>query len=244
VTTVVFVGSTLPARIGRELLPGATFQGPASCGDVYRAWQQGARTIVLIDGNFDQRLAVWHKEILWALSQGVAVIGAASMGALRAAELAAFGMIGHGRIFEWFRAEALEDDDEVAVAHEPVERDYRPSSEAMVNIRVTLAQARKEQIVSPTVAEMLGTIAKRLYYPERTYPELLRRAAPPILSPGDHERLAAWLRVNACDQKRADAVAVLAQLRKGWPPGPATEAFRFEHTEAWDALRARLDAQG
>ena len=43
------------------------------------------------------------------------------MGALRAAELHAFGMRGVGRIFEAFRDGELEDDDEVAVVHGPAE---------------------------------------------------------------------------------------------------------------------------
>ena len=39
----------------------------------------------VIDGAFLSGPAVWHREIIWALSQGVQVLGAASMGALRAA---------------------------------------------------------------------------------------------------------------------------------------------------------------
>ena len=50
--------------------------------------------IGVIDGYFDGVPSVWHKEILWALSQGIRVFGGASMGALRAAELDGFGMTG------------------------------------------------------------------------------------------------------------------------------------------------------
>ena len=57
------------------------------------------RAIGLIDGVFLDVPAVWHRELLWALSEGVHVFGAASMGALRAAELAPFGMRGVGTIF-------------------------------------------------------------------------------------------------------------------------------------------------
>ena len=45
------------------------------------------RQSLIIDGSFQSQPAVRHKEILWALSRGIPVIGAASMGALRAAEL-------------------------------------------------------------------------------------------------------------------------------------------------------------
>ena len=73
------------------------------------------------------------------------MFGAASMGALRAAELAAFGMEGVGAIFEAFREGVLEDDDEVAVIHGPAEFGYPVLSEAMVNIRRTLSDAALEQ---------------------------------------------------------------------------------------------------
>jgi hypothetical protein len=39
------------------------------------------------------------------------------MGALRAAELHTFGMVGVGRVFEGYRDGVYEDDDEVAVVH-------------------------------------------------------------------------------------------------------------------------------
>ena len=61
------------------------------------------RAVGIIDGYFQQVPSVWHKEILWAMAQGVHVFGSASMGALRAAELAPFGMRGVGLIFEAYR---------------------------------------------------------------------------------------------------------------------------------------------
>ena len=104
--------------------------------------------IGVIDGYFEVTPTVWHKEILWAMAQGIHVFGAASIGALRAAELDAFGMKGIGRIYEDFRDGVLEDDDEVAVLHGPAELGYPPLTEAMVNIRATLAAAAREGIIS------------------------------------------------------------------------------------------------
>ena len=48
------------------------------------------------------------------MAAGTQVFGAASMGALRAAELAPFGMIGVGAIFAAYRDGRLTGDDEVA----------------------------------------------------------------------------------------------------------------------------------
>jgi hypothetical protein len=127
-TVVVFTGPTLPkaeaeARLGGTILP------PARQGDIWRAVRTHRPVAIgLIDGVFFHQPAIWHREILWALAEGVHVFGAASMGALRAAELAPFGMRGVGKVFEAFRdgfwpgfSEPFEDDDEVAVIHAPAE---------------------------------------------------------------------------------------------------------------------------
>ena len=137
-------GVTLPPDSRTRLLP------PAAHGDVYRATllSPRPRALLLIDGYFRAQPAVRHKEILWALSQGIYVFGAASIGALRAAELAPFGMLGVGAVFEAFRSGILEDDDEVAVEHGPAELGYPPVSEAMVDIRATLAAALRNGVVS------------------------------------------------------------------------------------------------
>src|SRR5215471_16759549 len=100
VTTYLFVGPTL-ARTELGALCEFICLPPAAQGDVYHLARSRPRAIGIIDGYFDGMPAVWHKEILWALTQGIHVFGSASMGALRAAELHEFGMRGIGRIFEW-----------------------------------------------------------------------------------------------------------------------------------------------
>src|SRR5207244_10999206 len=72
---------------------------PVKQGDVYKAALARPALIGIIDGYFEVTPTVWHKEILWAMAQGIHVYGSASIGALRAAELSPFGMKGGGRIF-------------------------------------------------------------------------------------------------------------------------------------------------
>src|ERR1700729_3251607 len=104
--TFIFVGPTLPAdEIART--QGFVFLPPVAQGDLYRAARLRPRAIGVIDGFFSGAPSVWHKEILWAMSEGVPVFGAASMGALRAAELHEFGMRGIGRSFGWLPDGAL-----------------------------------------------------------------------------------------------------------------------------------------
>src|SRR3546814_18975365 len=102
----VFAGPSL-----REALPpGFKLLPPAKQGDVFGVARSRPLAIGLIDGYFEQAPAVWHKEILWALSQGIHVFGAASMGALRAAELQAYGMRGVGKIFARYHSKSTIDD--------------------------------------------------------------------------------------------------------------------------------------
>jgi hypothetical protein len=236
-TLVVFTGPTLPAEEARPLLD-AVYLPPVSQGDVYRAAREGPWGIAIVDGYFGRVPAVWHKEILWALAQGIHVFGAASMGALRAAELAPFGMVGVGEVFAAFASGELTDDDEVAIAHAAPEEGYRPLSEAMVNVRSTLTAAVAQGVVGEETRSLLVDLAKATFYPRRSWGGLLREAEGRI-PPAELASLAAWLPEGRVDQKRNDAVALLGEVarRRAEHPGPLSVAFRFQHTDAWETAR-------
>jgi hypothetical protein len=140
----VFVG---PTRLKKS--PNRThFFAPAALGSVFQAVLAGYKVICIIDGHFGNVPSVWHKEILFALKSGVAVCGASSMGALRAAELHAYGMIGFGWVYRAFRLGVLQDDDEVCVLHAVPELNFEPLSEAMVNIRSSVRGMRIRGLIS------------------------------------------------------------------------------------------------
>ena len=230
-STVVFAGPTIPAR-EIEARIACTVLPPAAQGDVLRATRAGARTIALIDGVFERVLPVWHKEILWALSQGVQVWGAASMGALRAAELHAFGMRGVGWIFAAYRDGSLEADDEVAVLHGPAEVGFAAVTEALVNVRATLDAALAAGVLDPDAARAGLAAARALHYRERTW-EAIAAASGAVGG-----RLRAWVAEGRVDRKRLDAMALLEALaaESTAPTGPAAAGFTFAWTDAWDAL--------
>ena len=244
VNAIVFLGPTLPLADAEGLLP-ADYQPPVSQGDVYRAALQRPSVIGIIDGYFDQVPAVWHKEILWALREGIPVIGGASMGALRAVELAPFGMEGVGEVFTAFSSGQLDGDDEVAIAHAPAEFGYRPLSEAMVNIRATIEVAITQAIIDPPTARRFVDLAKQTFYPDRTWPGLLALAVAAGLN-GAAERLRTWLPCGRVDRKRLDAVALLervATLARTTEPAPAAR-FSFEHTSTWETARREAGLDG
>ncbi len=205
---VIFAGPSLPPRL-RPADPRLDWRPPARQGDVYRAALERPAIIGIIDGYFETVPSVWHKEILWAMAEGIHVYGAASTGALRAAELAPFGMKGVGKIFEAFRDGLLEDDDEVAILHGPAELGYPALSEAMVNIRATLEQAVSEGVIEAEPAVRLTEIAKALFYKERDYSAILQKAAERGLPEPLLEVLSGRLPYGRIDAKLADALAML-----------------------------------
>jgi hypothetical protein len=234
---IVFTGPTLSPREVVEVID-ATCLPPVSQGDVYRALAHRPAAIGIIDGYFERVPAVWHKEILWAMSQGVHVFGSASMGALRAAELVSFGMAGVGAVFEAYRDGVLEDDDEVALVHGRPEDDYRAGSDPMVNIRATLSRARAEGILGAPACAILQRTAKELFYAERSYARILdlaARGAPPA----ELEAFRRWLPEGSVNQKRDDALAMLRAMREflATDPGPKCVSYVFEETMYWEVLR-------
>lgn len=236
----VFVGPTLrqeevAAACDAVCLP------PAAQGDVYRIAREGPRAIGIIDGYFSGAPSVWHKEILWALSQGIPVFGSASMGALRAAELHRYGMRGVGRIFEAFRDGLLEDDDEVAVVHGPAELGFLAASEPMVNIRATLERAAQEGLVSAASRHVLETFGKSLFFPHRTWAAVLEGGLARGIGKDEVESLRVWLPLGRVDRKREDALEMLAVIREALGQPDSPPPFHFEQTHFWNDFVARSE---
>jgi hypothetical protein len=236
---VVFAGPTLDAATLTTVLD-VRVHGPVARGDVLRAVEEGATALGLIDGYFERVPAVWHKEILWALAKGCRVYGAASMGALRAAELAPFGMIPVGTIAEAYLRGEFTDDDEVAVAHRGPEDGYAPLSEAMVNVRATLAAAHAAGVIGKGTHDTAVALMKRRFYAERSW-ALLASEGPRHGLPRDElDALSAWLPTGKVDVKRRDALALLTRMRDDKGSPPAAPSWCFEPTDAWETLRRSL----
>ncbi|MFD0585035.1 TfuA-like protein [Dactylosporangium darangshiense] len=120
---------------------------------------RGGDTVGIVDGYFHQTGSVRHKEILDLLSRDVNVLGAASMGALRAAELDRFGMKGVGSVYADYRDGRLEADDEVTLLHSPAEEGYRALSEPLVGIRATFAYAVEQEVCDASTTGQLSAFS-------------------------------------------------------------------------------------
>ncbi len=238
---VVFIGPTMDAADCREILD-ARYLPPARYGDVYRAAiTLEPRTIAIVDGYFNQVPSVWHKEILWAMHRGIRVYGAASMGALRAAELGDFGMQGVGTVFNAYREgrfppyeDAFENDDEVAIVHGPATLGYRCLSTALVDVRATLAAAARAGVIRGATRDALVELCRRRFYAERGYDTLFDDARELDGLSTELEALKAWIPSHQVSVKRDDATRLLERLASRGDEPAAPVAFRFEQTTLWD----------
>ena len=228
---VIFAGPSLPPSL-RSPNPALHWHPPVKQGDVYQAALTGPAIIGITDGYFEVTPTVWHKEILWAMAQGIHVYGSASIGALRAAELCHFGMIGVGHVFAAYRDGILADDDEVAVLHGPEELDYPAVTEAMVNIRATLDRAAAEGVIDSWLVARVTEMTKALFYKERSWDAIFELATGRGLPPMPLARLAAWLRRGRVDQKRIDALEMTAAIREHLAAGvaPLRVNYHFQDT--------------
>lgn len=231
--TVVFAG---PSIFGVDMsrYRALSVRGPAAAGDILAAVRDGVSAIGLIDGLYGDTAAVWHKEILYALSEGIHVAGAASMGALRAAECAAFGMEGIGAIFHDYASGRRVSDADVAVAHAPAELAYQPVSLALVDVEATLELPNLP--FSTPQRQSLLQAARSLHFSKRSWRMILAAAniadeerASAIASLSQHHRQA----------KRQDAVRLLDHLLQ---PAVASVArsWIFQRTGFFSRLEERL----
>lgn len=154
-------GVPLPMEI--ELRP------PASCGDLASLLHDPPAIVGLIDGHFGIAPTVWHKEILDLVATGVRVLGAASIGALRAAELAGAGMEGVGTIYRAYLAGSIERDDAVMVLQAPADYGFAPLTLALVDAEYALAGVACE----PRDRRMMLRIARTMPYQLRSWERCL-----------------------------------------------------------------------
>ncbi len=212
VRVVIFTGNSISHEDARKILR-ANYQPPVRRFQLEKFVQKGYKVIGIIDGIFFDRAAVGHREILSALDAGVKVIGGASMGALRASELDVHGMIGVGKVYEWYRDGVIESDDEVAVSTNP--DTFEPISVPLVNIRETLKNAFASGLLSEEEYDGLLELSINTYYPDRSYLGLVKEGAKKGLIPEEKKKsILDFFTGNEVDVKREDAILVLETVKK------------------------------
>ncbi|MFF4429732.1 TfuA-like protein [Streptomyces sp. NPDC001513] len=205
-----FVGPSCPEPLVRQRYPHVSVHGPVRHGDLFPEEFSAGDVIVIVDGLYHHRLALRHKEILDALARGLTVVGAASIGALRAAELDQFGMIGVGRIYGWYRDGVFDGDDAVSVAHAETDS-LAALNVPLVNLHTAVIEAQEKGLLTQASGRSLTDQMAQEYYPLRTSKRILavaRQRGESAFANWYSDRLA--VEPTAFDQKRADALEALA----------------------------------
>jgi len=238
-TATIFAGPSL-FGINHRKFADLDFRPPAACGDLLAAVRRGAATIGLIDGTFENTASVWHKEILAALDRGVRVFGAASMGALRAAECHDFGMIGIGEVFADYRDGRRTADADVAVMHAPEALEFRPLTEALVDVDATVARMWNLGLLDDGEAIALGAAARRIHYKDRTWDAIVAA----VNSAQERQaEIYGTIRRHRASLKQADALALLNALAeevRGATTSHGIRGEQLQRTLFLDALEARI----
>lgn len=168
VSTVVFAGPSadhLRARYADR----CQFRGPIQRGELAAlVADTPPGTAVLLDGLFGSSLAVTPTECRQALHCGWRLVGASSMGALRASELWSVGMIGIGTIYQLLRLGVIESDAELAVAYHP--ETHRELTASLVHVRALLHALEPE--LPPGELERAIDVARSVYWAERSWAAL------------------------------------------------------------------------
>ncbi len=172
--TIVFSGPSI-SKAEVQRLAACVHAPPIKRGDLEAAGDYDV--FVILDGEFGQNLSVTPKEILAVLERGKTVIGASSMGALRASELDRSGMIGVGWVYNYFRRSPVRRDADVALVYSPF--DFKPMTVPMVDLEYWMEQVFTAGLIGAKESARLLKLARNIFFADRTPDRLmdaLRRA--------------------------------------------------------------------
>ncbi len=224
---IVFLGPSISVDFARRVLPAGEFRPPIRRGDLQDV--EPGSIVGIVDGLFAQTLAISPGEIREAIGGGVIVYGAASMGALRAAEVGA--VVGVGRVFEMYRSGTIERDDEVAIL---VDADSNAAlTEPLVNVRFAVDRLVRTGTLRSDDGAAIVEAAQDLHFEERTYRNILAHSR--LADRRDVDDLIGLLKTF--DLKRDDAQLLLETLASAAPavggdPPPRPQRRRQAHARA------------
>jgi hypothetical protein len=207
----VYTMLTLDRSAVRALLPGATVALPIQRGDLVADIRSGVHVVAMIDGAFEQSMAVSPSEVLAAIRAGVRVYGASSMGALRAAELDQYGMVGYGRIYEQIKRSEVFRDDFLGQLFAVEGKRIRALSVTFTDFEFALLGLLGKGKITRKDTQLLLNHYRRLFYTDRHFPGIRKRLEDAGLS-----RLVRFARLATdprLSQKGADAIGLLKKIR-------------------------------
>ena len=210
---IIFLGPSLSIQKAKKIID-AEYKTPARKGDFLElSMLNENKIIILIDGVFLQDYPPTPIEVYQVVNkENFIVFGASSIGALRAVELEKFGMKGYGKVFELYKKNIINSDDEVAVTFD---NEYNLVSEAMIDIRYNLFLSYKADIITKETKKIITKIAKEIYFPDRSYENIINETMEKF--PDKENELKAFqkfIKNNRKSLKEIDAINLLRHIAK------------------------------
>ena len=211
VKIIIYTGLSLSFDEAKEILDShddveVIYKRPIKRGDLGHDIKENPDIIGIIDGVFHQNSSVGHKEILNVINEGITVVGASSMGALRASELDTLGMTGIGYVYEQYATGKGAADDDVAgmLDSETLEA----LSEPLINMEYVFENAVRENIITENQKDELIKIAKSTFNPKRNYSQTLNSSS---LDDETKSKLIDFIR-RSVDIKKEDAKELITYI--------------------------------
>lgn len=211
VKIIIYTGLSLSFDEAKKILDShddveVIYKRPIKRGDLCHDMKENPDIIGIIDGVFHQNSSVGHKEILNVINNGVTVVGASSMGALRASELDSLGMKGIGYVYEQYATGKVTSDDDVAVMLDS--ETLEALSEPLINMDYVFTNAVSESIITQDQKDELIKIAKSTFYPKRNYSQTLSSSN---LDDKTKSNLINFIRISV-DIKKEDAKELIKYI--------------------------------
>lgn len=205
--SIAFIGSSC-SHVEASRLTDAELRPAAARGDITKAVRDGADQIVLIDGRMVDGYPPSPREVYDALSLGVTIYGAASIGALRAVELPFKGMQGVGWVYQQYASRKITSDDELAVHYDP--KTGKNLTIALVRVRyAAYCLLKTGEISQKQCSALICDLANRSYS-NRTRKEIFEAATRAGIS----KKHSTLLLDQNYDIKKIDALKCLDLSRK------------------------------
>lgn len=176
---VVFLGPSCSYSLAQLALD-ADYRPPARKGDITQIAEEGAQTIVLVDGFLVYDYPPSPMEVYEAIDKGITVIGTSSLGALRAVELNQHGMFGNGWVYEGYLNRLIDSDDEVVASLDS--RTNQGQTIPLVRVRFAVSQLIINGKLSTTQGNTLIKLLQNVYFENRTTDVVLQCAKQCLMS--------------------------------------------------------------
>lgn len=209
----IYSGLSLDEKTAKDILPGARFSRPIRRGDLLGDVRSKFHVVCIIDGAFHHYPAVNCGEIMDALRAGMRIYGSSSMGALRASELDAHGMIGHGKIYEYVKKNPFFRDDYLGQTFEDEAGKLRASSIPYIDLFFRLKPLMEARLLAKREFDRICEFYRELHYTDRNLRVLFQMLDRDFKNSSRLPILKRSL-ARKTSQKRDDAMGLLRRIKK------------------------------